>query len=122
MKPLFEPTPEQRNSWNAWVAERPEPIRVVAENFNPWTLYRLKTSDHKVKVYSFYQAEDGIVKLTVLVLGLYNAVVFERKVFGILPEELEPCDLPEPGEPVGAVFTTEEEIAAYIALMKSGDI
>ena len=105
-----EPTPEERDAWDAWVAERPEPIRKVAERFDPWSLYRLKTSGHRVTLYSLYEVEGGAIQLTVSVTGQYNVVAFERNVFGINPDDLEECELPLPGEPVGNVDIPIERI------------
>ncbi len=83
---------EQIDQWEAWVEERPERVREVAERFKPWHLYRLTESGHAVRVYSIDEPEDESqpVTLKVLVLDRYNeALAFERKVFGIKPEDLK---------------------------------
>lgn len=98
--------------WRAWVAERPEAVRLVAERFEPWTLYRLKNSGNRVVVQSFQ--ETAPVTMTVMVSGRFNAVMFERRVFGVEPEDLEPCDLPAPDEPLGAVLTEDEDVDRFI--------
>ncbi len=96
-----EPTSEQLEGWKSWVAERPEKVRVVAERFDPWTLYRLKTSGHRVTVGGFDELQDGRGTVRVTVSGEFNFVSFERGVFGIDPNDLEECDLPGPDEPLG---------------------
>lgn len=105
-----EPTPEKLEEWKGWVADRPDPIREVAERFDPWTIYRLKTSGHRVVPRSFYQRNDGCVMLTVEVLGRFNFVAFERNVFGIYPEDLEECDLPGPDEKLGNQGLSIEQV------------
>jgi len=49
---------------------------------------------------------DGTVHVDVT--GDYNYVLLERTVFGVDPNDLEPCELPSPDEPVGSVLTHEE--------------
>ena len=104
MARIKEPTREEIENWNKWVSERPESVRKIAERFEPWSLYRLKSTGHRVFLYSF--EENGT--LTVVVSGKYNKVDFERKVFGIDPDDLKPCELPQEGDPLGAALTAEE--------------
>jgi hypothetical protein len=106
MARFYTPTSEQEEGWKEWVSERPAAVRAVAERFDPWSLYRLKSSGHRVSVYSF--SEGPPVTLTVAVLADFNAVMFERQVFGILPDDLEPCELPAENEVVGALMSQEE--------------
>jgi hypothetical protein len=99
-----EPTPENEQAWREWVASRPEAIRVVAERYDPWTLYRLKTTNQRVFLQSFFDPDpDGKVLCRVAVSGEFNMVTFERSVFGIDPNDLEECDLPGADEPVGSL-------------------
>ena len=103
------PTAEQEQLWKEWLTERPEKVRAVAENFDPWTLYRMKSTEHRVTILSFQEGvESGEVTLTVAVSGEYNYVLFERRVFGISPDDLEECELPLPGEVLGTQMTQEE--------------
>jgi len=104
MARIVEPTQAQVEEWKAWVAERPEVVREIAERLEPWSLYRLKTTDQRVTLYSI--SEDGTV--TVDVTGQFNRLLFERRVFGIDPDDLEPCELPTPGEPLGMELSQEE--------------
>ena len=106
MARVHDPTPEQRAAWDQWVRERPAAIRelIAKYKFDPWTLYRLKTSGHRVTLASFDEPIDGSPPtLRVNVSGEFNAVAFERSVFGIKAEDLEECDLPAPGTPVGSL-------------------
>jgi hypothetical protein len=97
------PSDKERVAWEVWLLELPEFVRVVAEKFDPWTLYRLKTTSQRVVVVSIDEHDDKSVTLTVLVSGEFNFVSHERKVFGIKPEDLEECDLPKPGELLGSL-------------------
>jgi hypothetical protein len=108
-----DPTAEEVEDWAAWVAERPMTIRemVLKYGFSPWKLYLLKTSGHRVIIHSFDKPADGAPPtLKVIVSGEYNFVAFERTVFGILPEDLEECDLPGPEERVGSANMTVDEV------------
>lgn len=104
----IEPTAGQIREWKKWVAKRPPHVRAVAEKFDPWTLYRMRSTGHRVTLVSFGEAPDKTVTLTVAVLGRFNATAFERQVFGIDPADLTECDLPAPDEPVGAILTQEQ--------------
>jgi len=91
------PTPEQRAEWDAWLAERPACVRAVAEKLSPWTLYRLRSSGHRVRVFCFSEHDDDTVTVRVLVEHRWNpeGLLFERQVFGVDPSNLEECALPE---------------------------
>jgi hypothetical protein len=85
-----------------WTETRPEAIRLAVALRDPRKLYRMDTG-HIVTIFSYsehedrkcrmpdceYKAKDGVT-CTVLVLRRFNPdVLFERKVFGISPEELQ---------------------------------
>lgn len=110
-----DPTDEQVAGYRAWIGDRPPHVRAVAERFDPWTLYRLKTTGHRVTVVGFDEYEDGRVTLRINVEGRFNVVAFERQVFGIDPDDLVECDLPGPDEPVGSADMTVKEVKAGIA-------
>lgn len=99
-----------QEAWLGWVAERPPVIQDLCRRFPPDTLYRLKTSNHRVTIHSY--SEDGT--MTVSVRGEFNLVSFERNVFGVKPEDLEECDLPSPDDSTGAVLSTQQEIDEFI--------
>lgn len=94
MAKAFEMSEAQAVKWRDWVATRPDLIRQMCDQYPPDRLYRLKSSGHRVTVYSY--SEDGTV--TVLVMRQWNnPLAFERRVFGIDPiADLEECELPEP--------------------------
>lgn len=112
-------TDEERTEWLRWVAERPPRVRAVAERVWPNRLYRIN-SGHRVILYSFGEPTEANapVTVTVAVLGTYNLVEFERRVFGIEPDELVECDLPDPTEALG-VLLTEDETARYCAWVRA---
>lgn len=105
MTHFYEPTDEMKNEWADFVSSRPDVVRKVAEKFNPWTLYRIGKDGHRVTLYSFGEHKDGSVTLTVNVTGEFNCVMFERRVFGIKPEDLQECDFPAKNEITGAVLS-----------------
>lgn len=94
----------QQRVWDKWVAGRPPEVRVLCERFPPNRLYLLRSSGHRVVPLSY--SEDGT--LSVAVSGQFNLVAFERKVFGVKPEDLTECNLPGPDEPVGVALTDEQ--------------
>jgi hypothetical protein len=96
-------TEQQRAEWSAWVASRPPSVRRVAERFWPNRLYRMRDSRCRVTIYAFDEHEDGSVTLKVDVTGEYNLVAFERRVFGVSPDNLEECELPKDGEQLGSL-------------------
>lgn len=99
-----------QDGWNEWVSTRPASVQAVCKRLPPNLLYLLKTSNHRVTIYSY--SEDGTV--TVNVTGEYNFVAFPRQVFGINPDDLEECDLPTEGEPLGEMLSEREDVDAYI--------
>jgi hypothetical protein len=113
----MEPTIEGQEMWAEWVEERPDAIQalVAKYKFAPWKLYKLKTSGHRVIIHSIDEPKEGEPTLTVIVNGKFNFVAFERRVFGIKPEDLEECDLPRSDEPLGSANMTIEEARAFLA-------
>lgn len=107
---IREPSAKQRREWCKWVKSRPPAVRAIAERFEPWRLYRLTSSGHRVTIYSIN--EDGT--LTVFVSGEFNAVAFERRVFGINPDDLIECNLPGPDEPLGSMEMDPEAMREYL--------
>ena len=101
-------------SWAAWVASRPPIIQELCALLPPDRLYLLKTSGHRVTLISY--SENRTV--TVAVSGDFNAVTFEREVFGIKPEDLEECDLPDDDEPLGTMLTDRDDVEAYIDFIR----
>lgn len=92
--------------WNEWVSARPKNVQKLCRQFPPDRLYRLKPAGHRVTIFSY--SENGTI--SVLVSGDYNAVLFERRVFGIDPNDIEECDTPSPTERLGVVLKDEKVI------------
>jgi hypothetical protein len=88
-------------AWAEWVASRPPGIQTMCEKWPPDRLYRMEPTGQRVLLHSY--EEDGTV--TVDILGTFNALVCERRVFGIDPASLTECDLPTDNEVVGALLT-----------------
>ena len=108
MARVFEFDDAKRAEWRAWLSGRPQVIQEMAASHPPHLLYRLKSTGQRVTLLSY--GEDR--KCRVLVSGEYNLVAHERQVFGISIDDLEECDLPTPGEPLGSVLSDEELDAA----------
>lgn len=89
----------ERAKWDQWLESRPAIILDLATRFPPTKLYRLRSTDQRVTIHSY--SEDGT--LTVNCTGQFNRILFSRRVFGILPEDLEECDLPGPDEELGDI-------------------
>jgi len=111
---IIEWDEEQKKEWNEWVTSRPEVIQDLCRRFPPYNLYRLKTTGSRVTLYSY--SEDGTI--TVNITGEYNALMFDRQVFGIKPEDLEECDLPSEDERLGTILTKEEDVNAFIDIVR----
>ncbi len=118
MAAICEVTPEMEQDYQDWLAELEPHVRAVAARFRPWLLYRMKTN-HRATIRSFEEQRDGSVTLLVRVTGEFNAVMFDRDVFGVAPEALTECDLPEPGEPLGALLKDKAEIHAYLDKLRA---
>lgn len=93
---LYEPSTKDLHEWQAWLASRPPAVKAIAERFPPWELFKLKKTGQKGSIYSVN--ENGTV--TAIFPGEWNQHWQEanenRKVFGIDPDDLEPCEV-EPG-------------------------
>jgi len=114
MANTYEMTEEQKKGWHSWASSRPLTIRELCLKFRPNKLYRLISTGHRCTLYSF--SEDGTI--SVMISGRYNKVVVDEIVFGVKPEGLEECDLPEKGEELGTEITDPEELKVYIEKLK----
>lgn len=103
-----------QDAWEDWVSTRPAVIQALCRRLPPDRLYLLKSSGHRVTLHSY--SDDGTV--TVDVAGEYNQVMFERRVFGISPDNLEECDLPGDSESLGAVLTEDDETEQYLDFLR----
>lgn len=78
--------------YEGWLAGRPKRVREMVEAHPPDRLYRLKTTGQYVTIEAY--AEDGTVRVVVwAVLNPSYPVSFD--VFGVDPEDLEECDIPD---------------------------
>lgn len=100
--------------WQEWVATRPPEVQALCIRLPPDRLYRMKSTGNRVTLYS-YSENDTV---TVNVLAAYNALTFERQVFGISPDDLEECELPGQDEPVGALLTDRADIDEFVDVMR----
>lgn len=121
MADIMVVTEELRAEWAAWVAERPDNVRAVAEHFFPWKLYRMKSTGQRVTLLSFGEHDDGSVSVRVNVGGRFNFVAFERQVFGIDPNDLEECDLPATGELLGSAEVPIEVARDFVEAKRKAD-
>lgn len=101
-------------AWDEWVQSRPPVVQELIALLPPDRLYRLKSSGHRVTIISYCENRTVSVNVT----GEFNAVTFNRTVFGVAPENLEECDLPKDGEPLGTLLTEREDVDAYIDLIR----
>jgi hypothetical protein len=87
MRKIIEWTEAERDFWISWVNSRPPVIQDLCYQLPPDNLYRRKSSGDKVTIYSY--EEDGTV--TVSVQRKYNpgCCLFDRRVFGVSPEDLK---------------------------------
>jgi hypothetical protein len=115
MVALREVTEEMKAGWLKWGEGRPQVIRDAVAKYNPWTLYRLKSTGQRGTLYSF--SEDGTC--TMEITGKYNLLTFDRMVFGIKLDDIEECDLPPEGEPVGEMLTTDQEKLDFINMRRA---
>lgn len=111
------PSDERRADWQTWVDGRPPAVQQLARKFTPWSLWLLK-SGHRVVPHSFDEHADGSYTMSVDVLAVFNSVTFERRVFGVRPDQLEPCELPGPEEELGATLTGAAEIEDFCASVR----
>lgn len=86
---LLTPTAADQADWDLWVSERPPVVRAVAERFDRWTLYRMKTTQQLVTLASIY--EDGTVRVIVWWDGRRQFPHMPFGVFGVNPNDLEPA-------------------------------
>lgn len=113
MANVSDPTEKQRADWVAWVEARPPKVRgaIEAHAIEPWKLYRMRSTGHRVTLYSIDEPEDESAPCTVTVnvTGEFNVVAFERRAFGVALDDLEECELPAPGELTGSMDMTIDE-------------
>lgn len=97
-------------AFDEWAESRPPEVQELIRRLPPDRLYRMKSTGSRVTLIAY--AEDGTVRVNIT--GEFNAVVFERQVFGVKADDLEECELPKEGEPLGAMLTEDADINEYI--------
>lgn len=115
MSVWYEPNAEQRRTWAEWLATRPEHVRIVAERFAPWTMWRHRPTGVRARVISFTEIRHdcgehkrGDVALRMRVIsGRFSLPIafaapcqlpdgFEvAELTGVLQSEVEPWEAPE---------------------------
>ena len=103
-----------QESWDEWVATRPPVVQWLCRRLPPDRLYRMKPNRQRVTLVSY--SENGTV--TVAVSGEFNAVTFERQVFGVNPDDLDECDLPAKDEVTGVLLTDPEDVGAFCKMLR----
>lgn len=76
----------------AWLLERPEKVRVVAERFKPWKMYRFKSTGQQCTVLSFGEPiEADSERPVTLTVHAYSQLseLLDTQVFGVDPDDLE---------------------------------
>lgn len=114
MAKITELTDELMTEWKKWLRTRPKRIREVAKKFPPWELYLMKSTGQRVLVIGYDEMKDGSICLKVFVSAEFNFVTFERQVFGVPQEDIEPCELPSKDEIVGAMLTEDKDIEQFV--------
>lgn len=113
MARYIEPTVAELAEFAEWLAERPPVVQELAARLDPWSLFLLKTTGQRVTIVAY--GEDGTVRVEVSAC-VNPGLLFERTVFGIDPDDLEPCDIPEDAGPHEPILSTEEVIENIDAL------
>ena len=128
---LHDPTSAELAEWEEWCDSRPSPIAEVARRLPPWKLYRLKSTGQRVTIAAYDEPLDeetgepsgNPVTLKVDVDGRFNFVIFDRRVFGVAPDNLEECDdLPDKGEPIGTILTEDADIDDFVEAARRDQI
>ena len=79
------------DAFNAWVSSRPAIVRRLVARLPPDRLYLMKSTGQCVTVFSY--GEDGTVAVDVRKKLKLQSI--ERRMFGISPDDLEECELPD---------------------------
>jgi hypothetical protein len=116
MANIIEPDEEYMREYEKMFEILPTNQQEVIKKFPPWKLYRLKSTNQRVEILTIGTDKDNTVKFRVDISGKYNMILFDRQVFGIDPDDLEECDLPD--EPVGTLLTEEEDIDKSIEFFR----
>lgn len=118
MARYVDPSEAEIAEFAEWLKDRPAIIQELAARLDPWSLYLLKTTGQRVTLVAY--AEDGTVRVDVAAC-VNPGLLFERTVFGVNPDNLEPCDIPEDAgdhEPILSAAEAEENVDVLRVLMR----
>ncbi len=74
-----------------WFKSRPPAVKKAVEKHPPHLIYRMKSTGHRVRLYSYSEKDGKCTECQVLVLKDLNpGIIFERRVFGIELDDLMP--------------------------------
>ncbi len=86
---LFEVSEVEKLEYTEWVATRPPVVQAIATRLDPYTLYRLNTTNQLVTLVAI--SEDGTVRVRVWSGMLIESGMFKpHDVFGVNPDDLKP--------------------------------
>lgn len=114
MARYVDPKLKQLEQWEAWKARQQPAVQAMAARFDPWSVYRLKTTGQRGVIAALEENDDGTWTFSLAITGQFNLVTVDALVHGVRCEDLEPSDLPGEGEPLGTMLTKPEDIAAYV--------
>lgn len=92
MAEIYVMSEQQQKTWDDWLVTRPPIIQELAKKFRQNRLYRHNVTGQLVIPTALH--EDGTVEV-IVPRRLNNYILPTKKVFGIHPDKLEECDLPE---------------------------
>jgi hypothetical protein len=110
MARFVEPSVEGLAGWEQFKKRAPASVRALTERFDPWTLYRMKSTGQRVFIVAFNEGGTVMVGIT----EHFNLVDVNTRVGGINPDDLVECDGPGPDEKVGRTVPLEKE-AEYLS-------
>jgi hypothetical protein len=89
---VFEPLKSHERIYQRWLAGEPEVIRKVAERFDPWTLYLMRSTGKKVMVRAFVASGDlRMVLLRVSTIDVdAETLLGVESISNVDPDDLEP--------------------------------
>ena len=91
-----EPSETEEQMWKGWVASRPPDVEAIASRFEPFSVYRMKSTGQVVVPIGFTEPHEGPVTLLVQLAGEFNPQPGERPIENVDPDDLEPCEIPDP--------------------------
>jgi len=96
MAKWIEWTTEQEAAWAEWLSARPQAIQDIVAKYNlrPDNLYQLKETGQIGYIHSLNERGTLTMDFTDT-FNQHNLYMSNRRVFGLNPEDLEECDLPE---------------------------